>query len=94
MPLTDLSTPAAGLFPEFQHLELLAGQVTTHHIRLLLAQPAQINDPLPRMVPHSTVYLLAFDKMQLFAYHTTAAPALFYGATMSTSVLSAPCVIE
>ncbi|KAL0044525.1 hypothetical protein WJX82_011160 [Trebouxia sp. C0006] len=27
MPLNMLSTPAAGLFPEFQHLELLAGQV-------------------------------------------------------------------
>lgn len=27
MPLDQLSTPAAGLFPEFQHLELLAGQV-------------------------------------------------------------------
>ena len=27
MPLHMLSTPAAGLFPEFQHLELLAGQV-------------------------------------------------------------------
>ncbi|KAL0019761.1 hypothetical protein WJX79_003104 [Trebouxia sp. C0005] len=27
MPLNKLSTPAAGLFPEFQHLELLAGQV-------------------------------------------------------------------
>ena len=27
MPLSDLSTPAAGIFPEFQHLELLAGQV-------------------------------------------------------------------
>ena len=27
LPLDQLSTPAAGLFPEFQHLELLAGQV-------------------------------------------------------------------
>lgn len=27
MPLNMLSTPSAGLFPEFQHLELLAGQV-------------------------------------------------------------------
>ena len=34
MPLAQLSTPAAGLFPEFQHLELLAGQVmqTTTHL--------------------------------------------------------------
>lgn len=38
MPLDQLSTPAAGLFPEFQHLELLAGQVDPadlHHFCIL-----------------------------------------------------------
>ena len=35
MPLEQLSTPAAGLFPEFQHLELLAGQVHLAKINTL-----------------------------------------------------------
>ena len=35
MPLDQLSTPAAGLFPEFQHLELLAGQVQLLKIKTL-----------------------------------------------------------
>ena len=35
-PMSALGTQAAGLFPEFQHLELLGGQVGAHPLGFIL----------------------------------------------------------